>query len=276
VSNQGASISAAGTPLVTFRLHRLGLGMRLGLSGLVMALLIGLAASASTLYGHYERRDELPGLTRDDVKAAYHGLDAPSPLLRSLQSGHPETLTKPDRDQLIAWLTGDKLSENYDNLDLGPSAPAEIIAKNCLNCHGKAAPATVDPKAKAVMLDTWDQVRKLAFSRKLERTPDKIKAISTHTHALSMATMSLAVLAMAWLSRWPRWLVGGVAMIHGLGLVADIAGWWLAGSTIFGVTLHFEWAVDLIIIGGAAYSSTFAALLGMVLLELWWPAFGRR
>lgn len=276
MSNIGANISSPGTPLVAFQLHRLGAGMRLGLTGLIVALLMGLAASAYTLYGHYERRDEIPGLTRDDVKAAYHGLDAPSPLLRSLQSGHPETLAKPDRDQLIAWLTGDKLSENYDNLDLGPAAPAEIIAKNCLSCHGKAAGPTVDPKAKAVMLDTWDQVRKLAFSRKLERTPDKIKAISTHTHALSMATMSLAVLAMVLLSRWPRWIVGLVAMLHGLGLMVDIAGWWLAGSTIFGVTLHFDWAVDMIIIGGAAYSSTFAALLGMALLELWWPAFGRR
>ena len=46
------------------------LGIRLGLTGLILVLLGGLYASALHMAHHYENRDERPGLTLDDLEGA--------------------------------------------------------------------------------------------------------------------------------------------------------------------------------------------------------------
>lgn len=243
-------------------LRTLPVGVRLGLSGLLLALLMGMTASAMHLYWHYENRDERPGLTRDDITGAYHGINAPSPLLAALERGHPQELPGSQREALIAWLRGQRIAEDYDNLDMGENAPAEVIATSCISCHSRQASGS-DAKARATPLDYWDDVKRIAYSREIRPTPAKITAMSMHAHALSLGTMSIVVAALALGTSLPRRLMNGLIGLTGLALAADLAAWWLARE--------YAAFVSVIIGAGAVYNIGSALLMLLILADLWLP-----
>lgn len=236
---------------------------KIGVLGLVIAMVGGAAVSGMFMALHHGGRDERPGLTIDDIRAHYHGITAPAPLLAALRDGHPEPLDARRRDLLIKWLEGDsaKLGEAYDNLDLGEDAPSEIIAANCLACHARGA--TGPDAYPALPLDYWDDVRAVAISRDVKPVDGKILAASTHTHALAMASMGIVMALLAVLTRWPRAMVGLVLAAMGLGLVADVGGWWLTTLDV-----AFVWSI---VVGGAAFNGGIGLLGVMVLADLVLP-----
>jgi hypothetical protein len=251
----------------TVRLRWLPAEIKVGLSALLLTLLMGMGASMLHIYYHYERRDEQPGLTRDDLASAYHGLNAPSPLLASLERGHPEELPADARAVLISWLKGPRINEDYDNIDLDDQAPAEIIASSCLSCHSRQAPASAGGggggAARAIPLEYWDDIKRLAFSREIAPVPLKITAVSTHTHALSLGTMSLLLAGLAIMTSFPRWLAGGLVMFTGLALMVDIASWWGARTSVI--------FVDVIMVAGTIYAAGTTLLILLIFLDLWLP-----
>ncbi|MCW5766644.1 MAG: hypothetical protein KIT68_11795 [Phycisphaeraceae bacterium] len=238
------------------RLRSLGLVPRLGVACLMVVIIGGVAASMRHLWNHYQNRDETPGLTLDDIRSAYRGLTTTSSLLASLQSGHPETLKPESRAALVAWITGPRLAEDYDNLDLGEKAPAEIIAANCVSCHSRKADAQKAGAARAIPLDYWDDIRPRAVSRKINPVDPKILVASTHAHALSMATVGLVVCGLLLMTAWPRPLIGLLIGLVGVGLLGDIGSWWLAA--------YGEAFVYVIVGAGAAYNGSL--VLGAVLV----------
>jgi len=235
---------------------------RLGLSCLVLVLCGGLVASAAHMVWHHGNRDERPEFTIDDVKAQYQGIESRAPLLTALERNHPENLDPKAREVLIKWLSGSRIAEDYDNLDAGDSAPSELIAKNCLSCHSRKAPDT-QAVAKKLPLDFYDDVKKVAFSRRIDRTPAKIVAASLHTHSLALGTMSIAIAGLAVCTAWPRRMVGGLVFLSGLGLLMDLACQWFAGD--------IKPLVYGIIAGGATYAISSGLLLVLILLDLWRP-----
>lgn len=241
-----------------FRLRDLGVGARLALTSLVLTFLIGFAASAQHLVNHHENRDGQPGVSLTDLEGAYHGVSATAPLVSALERGHPEGLASEERALLLAWLGGERISEDYDNFDLGDSAPAEIVARSCVECHERG-----DATAEVPALEYWDDVAKLAFSREIAAVPEEILAASTHTHALTLAAISVAI-GLLWLgTRWPRWLKDWSFALGGLALLADLVCWWLARE--------HAGLVVLIAVSGAAYSGVMVLALLGVLADLWLP-----
>jgi hypothetical protein len=230
---------------------------RLGLLGLVGVMLGGLAASATHLYWHHGPRDERPGLTMDDITGTYHGVERVAPLLTALERNHPPELPEADRATLLTWLGGDRVSEDYDNLDLGDAAPAEILARSCTSCHARDSD---DPVAAELPLLYWDDVKDVAFSRQINPTSREILAASTHAHALSMAPLAVVIALLAFLTRWPRGLVGLLVGVMGVCLFADLASWWLARE--------MAGLVWVIVAGGGAYNLASALLLLMVGVDL--------
>jgi len=233
--------------------------VRTGLAMLVLVLLGGFVASAAHLYLHHSRRDEQAGLSLDDLRGAYHGVRTPARIGRALERGHAEEMPAEDRSALLAWLGSDKVAQGYDNLDLGERAPAELIARNCLECHGRKN-AERHPIARALPLDYWDDVRKLAFAKELNPVPTPILVVSTHTHALSLGAVTAVVFGMLLATGWPRRLVGVLVCVGGVGLAADLGGWWLARWNA-----GFVWAI---IGGGVAYKGAMALGLLLVLADL--------
>ena len=242
-----------------FRLRELGFGARLGLSCLVLSFLIGFAASAQHLVNHHENRDGQEGVSLVDLEGAYHGVSATAPLVTALERGHPEELVASDRELLLGWLGGSRISEDYDNFDLGDSAPAEILSRSCLDCHSQRD-ATDDVPA----LEYWDDIEKLAFSREIAPVPTEVLAASTHTHALTMAALSVAI-GLLWLAtRWPRRFKEGVFALGGLALLLDLACWWLARE--------HPGLVIVIAASGATFGAVHALALAGILADLWLPA----
>ncbi len=256
-------------------LRPLPLGVRLGIILTSLVFAVGLGASAQHMKWHYEKRDERPGLSADDIKGAYHGLRTVAPLVRALQNNHPEGMDPARRDALLDWLLGKKdaagnrpaagnprISTDYDNLDLGDLAPAEIIREDCLSCHARSV-ASTHPIAKTMPLDYWDDLRPLTASRDVKPVDVKVLAISIHAHALTLAIIALGVGALLCLTRWPRTLVGLLCTVASAGLLADFAGQIAARQ--------FANAHWLIITGGAAFNLLLAGAIILICLDVVLP-----
>ena len=241
-------------------LRRLPVGARVGIAGLTLVLLGGLAASGLYLKDHHEKRDGQEGLTMTDLEGAYHGVKTTAPLVSALERGHPETLSEADRKTLTDWLASDRISEDYDNLDLGDAAPVEILDMSCLECHSRSS---ADVVARELPLEYWDDVKKLAFSREIEPTDIKILLASTHAHALALSVQALMLALLALLTRFPRGIISKVIGVAGVSLAVDIAGWWLARGAA-------EW-VPALVAGGMLFSLTNAILAVLILLDLVLP-----
>ncbi len=250
-------------PTRILRLRDLGFLARLGVAGLVLTAIGGTAVSGWYLSMHHNARDGRDGLTVDDVIAHYHGIIAPAPLIESLESGHPETLADRERQILLDWLRGDpaRLSQGFDDLDLGADAPAEIIAVSCLDCHARSS--TGPEAAPEIPLEYWDDIAALAISRNIQPVPTEILAASTHTHALGMSAIGGLIAVLALMTSWPRALVGLVVAATGVGLVADIGGWWL--------TTQEPAFAYLVVVGGLGYTGGMSLLGVMILLDLCMP-----
>lgn len=243
------------------RLRDLDLLARLGLSGLVLVLLGGLAASVGYIYQHHAPRDGRPQFAYDDLVGVYHGIERPSSLVTALQSGHPEGLDPSDRELLLGWLASDRISEDYDNLDLGEASPAEVIDRACLQCHARKSD---DPAAAALPLEYWDDVEALAYSYEVAALPPEILVVTTHTHALALGTLGLVTALLVLATRFSRRLVGALVAACGLGLLLDLASWWLARDSAA--------LVAGVVLGGALLCASLALQLVLVLLDLWLPA----
>jgi len=212
---------------------------------------------------HHEVRDGEEGLTMTDLKGSYHGVRATAPLVTALDRGHPEELAEAERKILSDWLASDRISEDYDNLDLGESAPVEILDMRCLSCHSRNSE---DEVASALPFEYWDDVKKLAFSREIEPTDPKVLLASTHAHSLALSVQALILALLALLTRFSRRLISGVICVAGISLAVDLAGWWLARGAAAWVTA--------LVVGGALFAATNAALAVLILLDLALPERG--
>ena len=243
-----------------FRLRDLPASLRLAVSALVLVFLGGLAASGYHLREHHQNRDEQPGVSLADLEGAYRGIQTTSPLVGALERGHPTELKPSDRELLLKWLHSARIAEDFDNLDLGDAAPAELLRRDCMTCHARAAVAKSDSK---VALEYWDDVNKLAFSRHVEPVSTAILAASTHTHALALGTLTVVVAVLLLMTRWPRGVCNALVAIASVGLLADLACWWLARSS--------SSFVIVIAVAGFAYAGSMVVALLAVLGDLWLP-----
>jgi hypothetical protein len=216
----------------------------MGICLLTLTLLGGYIVSGLHLRWHYDNRDESPGLTINDIIGAYHGVQTPSPLITALESGHPESLDSSERTALLDWLGGDRVSLDYDNLDLGDLAPSEIIAVSCLDCHTRSA--TGAEAAPGVSLEYWDDIRSIAGSKDIQPSPTKIIATSQHTHAPMMAIVMLTLGMLCLFTRFSHHIVGIAVFIAGAGLFIDMASWW--------ITREIPAFAYAIVLGGGFYA----------------------
>ncbi|MCC7012133.1 MAG: hypothetical protein IT454_06210 [Planctomycetes bacterium] len=244
------------------RLRDLAFGARLALTLFVAVLAIGFGASAYHLREHHQNRDEQPGVSLEDITGAYHGVNTTAPLVSALERQHPPELLEGERELLLKWLRSGRIVEDYDNFDLGDAAPDQLLRKSCLECHARNSTKGDGIGAK-VPLEYFDDVKKLAFSKSVAPVPLKVLAASTHTHALALASMSIVIGFLLLATRWPKALRDGLFALAGLGLLVDLACWWLARSSAA--------LVPLLIGAGALYAGATLLSLALVALDLWWP-----
>ena len=259
--------------IARFRLRDLSPGARIGVACAVLVLLGGLAASARHVADHHGPKDDVKGLSLDDVMGAYHGVQAPARLAAALERGHPETLAPDAREALLTWLQGPRdpsgkrtgskhMSEDYDNFDLGDMAPNELIAKNCLQCHSRKV-ANTNPIGKSIPLDSREDALRLAQPKNLTPVSAQILTTSTHTHALALGSLSVVIIGLVVATSWSRRLVNLAAALIGAGLLIDFGGQWAARE--------YAWGVYLLIAGGAVFGGASVLSLLAVLGDLCMP-----
>jgi len=235
---------------------------RLGIASLIVTLLGGYIVSGLHLRWHYDNRDETPGLTMNDIIGAYHGVQTPSPLISALETGHPGTISDFERTTLLDWLRGDRVSQDYDNLDLGEEAPSEIIAVSCLDCHSRSASGS--DAYPDVSLEYWDDIQKLAVSKDIQPAGTDIVATSQHVHAPMMAIVMLVLGLLGAMTRFSNRIIGLVIFITGMGLLVDMAGWW--------ITREIAGFAFAIVIGGGLYAVGTMLIGCLVILDCVLPA----
>lgn len=245
-----------------FVLRSLPYSFRVGIALLVVTLLGGYIVSGLHLSWHYDNRDEVPGLTMNDIIGAYHGVQTPSPLVSALESGHPDTLADRDRTALLEWLRGGRLSQDYDNLDLGEEAPSEIIAVSCLDCHTRTASAA--GSMPGVPLEYWDDIQSIAYSKNIQPAGANIVAMSQHAHAPSMAVILIVLGWLAICTRFCKRLTGVILMVSGAGLLVDMGGWW--------ITRQYADFAYALVVGGGVYAIGTTLLGLMVIFDCLLPA----
>lgn len=217
-----------GMELSRIRLHRLSLPLKVAVTCLVAVLAGGLITSALHMHEHYRNKDEQPELTMDDIIGSFHGVNQPSRLLTSLQGDMRQYV--PDGGEyeaLMEWLTSDRISEDFDSLELGDMAPAEIMGARCLRCHAKGAKEG-GGIGDRVPLEYWEDVKQVAFSKQLDPVPLSILTTSTHTHALTMPLVGLTACLLFLATSWPRGLKHFIVSLTALALLGDVGSWWLA------------------------------------------------
>ncbi len=235
---------------------------RMGICTLITTLLGGYIVSGLHLRWHYDNRDETPGLTINDIIGAYHGVQTPSPLISALESGHPETIEDYERSALLEWLRGDRVSLDYDNLDLGDEAPSEIIAIGCLDCHTRSASG---PDAMPdVPLDYWDDIQGIAQSKDIQPAGAKIIATSQHVHAPMMALVMIVLSILGAMTRFSTRMIGTIVFVTGFGLLLDMAGWW--------ITREIAGFAYAIVIGGGLYAAGTSLIGCLIMLDCVLPA----
>jgi hypothetical protein len=87
--------------------------------------------------------------------------------------------------------------------------------------------------------------------------------MSMHAHALTMATMTLVIAGLGLATAFPRRLIGLLIGVAGVALISDLASWLIARELAA--------AVYVIVGAGAVYNLACAALLLLILVELWRP-----
>jgi len=245
----------------SIRLHRLSLLLKIAVSCLILVIAGGLVASVVHMHQHYCNKDEQPELTIDDVIGSFHGLKQPARLKEAINGDMKEHVTTDEeRKAMDQWLSSNRISEDYDSLDLGDFAPAEIIAINCLRCHSRDAKEG-DDIGKTVPLDYWDDVKQVAFAKNLDPTPSSILITSTHTHALTMPLVGLAACLLFLCTAWPRMLRHLVVMLTFAALLLDIGSWWLARENPF--------FCYMILVSGAAFGGLVGLQLLCAFLDTW-------
>lgn len=244
------------------KLRALPWSARLSIALLMFVAGGGLAASWVHIVMHHSNRDEQPGLSYEDIAGAYHGVKVTAPLLRAVERGHPEGLPAAERGALTKWLTGARVSEDYDNADLGEMAPVEIIARSCLTCHARSE-AAAQPIAKKYPLDYFDDVRKFAVSREIKPMEKRVLVMSTHTHALAMVPLTALAAGLLLCTSYPALIRTGLGLLASSALAVDIAGWWLARES--------EGAVWMVLVGGGVYSGAMALMILLVLADVLRP-----
>jgi hypothetical protein len=251
------------------RLRSLPIVARLSLTCLMAVLGGGYLASGFHMREHHQGRDGQDGLAMTDLRGVYHGVDMTSPLIGALEAGHPGDLDGQaplpafDKDALLAWLRGERIVADWDNMDLGDAVPADILDLSCAACHSRSAAtdARVEP-----MLDNIDDIRAHAVSSTINPLPRNVLLATTHTHAIALGTITLVVVLLLCACRWKR-PAQALGFVASAGLLFDLAGWWLARGA--------EAWVPVIVGAGALHALAVGLGLLLVVAELWLPGGGK-
>lgn len=280
-----------------FRLGSLPASAKLLLTLFLLLIGTGYLAALGNLYHQHSLADGKEGLTIDDLRVTFCGMEAPLNGDSAAQSSTPKSrmleMIEPGgemRENLIeggpqavraleSWLKRGALETEFTRPGLvqdGDPTAQEVLANNCLLCHnaedGEKADAPYGPD-----LFTIDYQMVYTFAApgtaKLETAGETagVKSIApqsishlfliTHIHMLSIPVFTLIVSSLFLFTDLKPSLKGVLAPIPMLSLVCDFSSWWLAR--------HSDLFLYLIMAAGAVFGVVIALQLLTVVASIW-------
>lgn len=266
-----------------FSLPTIPAGARVMLTVFLAIVGTGYLVALANIYHSHAMADGRAGLSLDDVRAVYSGLDLsrraneeiPSRMLTMLRGAMRQYVSDDDDYTVLeTWL---KSGGAKADLNAGESrrTPERVIIRHCMRCHAQSAgeeiskrapfgpdDLTVDHEMMSPLLTTVTTASVERHRAPPQYTVPRLVLVS-HIHMLSIPMFTLVVGLLFAATRIPaRWrtLLTPLPMIA---LAFDFAGWWLA-------RLH-DGFILLIIAGGGAFSLVFGAQIIAIVFDLWRP-----
>lgn len=256
--------------------------VRVALTAFLALIGTGYLVSLGHIVASHAHADGRPGLSLDDLRAAYAGLSVDRATLRVVPSRMLQMLDGSMRQYvdddaefavLRDWLAGGADEAGLSRAS-GGTTPARVLTLSCLRCHAAEGgeeigrrspfgpdPLTVDYAALRPFLATTTGHGDAAV--RLGPPPIRHLILITHAHMLSIPVFTLLVGGMFWLTRWPPRLRAVLTPLPMLALVIDFSGWWLAR-----IVPGFVYAIAA---AGAVYGVAFGFQIVAVAIDLWRP-----
>jgi len=208
-------------------LRRAPLSLRVFCGTLLVSFGVGYLLALIYLYAKDVRPHRLEGHGLvQSVANTYHGIPNESPLLASLRGSMSSTVTPEEVETIRVWLEGGVTEAGY------AGAVGDIIANNCVSCHGTDG-------GYFPLLTGYADVAEFAKSG-MGMSVQKL-ARQTHVHLLGIPMLFFI---MGWMfiqtrfsERWKAVLI----VLPFFGVMWDVAHWWItklepnaAAGVIFG------------------------------------------
>ncbi len=254
----------------------------------------GYLVALGNLYHRHGLADGREGLSLDDLRVTFHGLDikddapagegARSRMLEMVEPGgemrkHLSDGGPPAIRALETWLGRGATKAEFDLADLAqagdPSARAAIDS-NCLLCHNPDGEKADAPYGPDMFTIDYDMVYLFAAPGTAVMTSSSTTGtvptkgpqtqahlfLVTHIHMLSIPVFTLIVSGLFLLAdEVSRNLKNALGVVPMLMLVFDFSSWWLARIS--------EPLIYIIVAAGAAYGVTFGFQLLAVAYSIW-------
>jgi len=234
------------------RLRELPVNLKVLVTFFIIALGLGYLVAYLHLYLHFEMADGKPGMTMADVKAHFKDGKGPSRLERGILGRMGKYFVdEAEKKKTLKWVRKGGPQASYPNV-------APIIDMNCVVCHRKG------PNMRFPPLETFDEAR---LACRPEGTPPTAYELSgtTHTHLTALAALIAAVGVVFAFTGVRPWLGAIIVLAAFLGLLADIAGWWLA--------TRYDWGALVSVVGGSVMGTALLIQMFWSLAATW---FGRK
>ncbi len=280
----------------SIRLAGLPLPAKITLTAFLALVGAGYLVAATKIHLWHNAADGVPGMSLDDLRAVYHGLEKTvtaesrqtlvAPMLREVSPGgamrkHLVKGGEASERALIAWLKNGAKPETFDQAGLsgaGDPSAKEVIARRCVECHNAdggeeedvpyAANADAEPQYELVVrkaLPPLGPATAKAETRRIEPISVRELLHVTHAHMLAIPMFTLAIAMLFLMTGWRPGLKLIVTPLPMVATCVDVGCWWLARP--------FEPAVYGILVSGAVFGTVLGLQILCILGSLW---FGKK
>jgi mono/diheme cytochrome c family protein len=279
----------------SMRLARLSLAAKLLVTLFVLLEGTGYLVATANIYLQHQDADLEPGLTLDDLRRTFHGLEKEitpkdevqitSRMLKQVQSGGKmrkflERGGEPAIRALLAWLERGAKEADFAKPDLvqsGDASAKQVIAARCVECHHAKGGEMEDlPYASAKDAEPEYALVAVAAAREFHTVKSGPQRVSlapmgikelvlvTHIHILAIPAFTLIAGTLFLMTGFGRITKCILVPLPMLATLLDIGSWWLAR--------WYEPCIYVIAASGAIFGLAFGLQILGILGSMWFGA----
>lgn len=284
------------TNVSPIRLSGLSVPAKLTLTVFVALIGVGYLVAVAKINVWHNDADGVPGMSPDDLRAVYHGLEVSvtsevrerlaAPMLREVSPGgamrkHLLKGGETAERALIGWLKNGAEAEAFGRAGLaqaGDPSAKQVIAERCVECHHAdggeeedipyAANAEAEPDYQLVARQAKSPVGPATSKTETRRIePISVRELLhvTHAHILSIPVFALIVAVLFLMTGLGPKIKFVLAPLPLVATMLDFSCWWLARA--------FEPAIYGILAAGSLFGTGLGLQILCVLGSMW---FGKK